>query len=614
MRAKILTIVALLFFALAGLPVMAADSLKVHGIFSNNMVLQRDKPIKVWGWAKPGSKVEVGLGREDADAVGVDIVTADGDSGRWEMTFDSLSASAMPHVLTITSGDETVEIENILIGDVWVMNGQSNMAWALDKTIEKDFLAPQADLPELRLLKFTTNEQQDLQKDIPAEKLVNGGWFVSTPESAIAMSAIGYAFGSNIQRALDVPIGIIDNSRGGASIESLVPERKLVEHPLTKRYYEHVLQRQAAFSIDDWLANQIERWEKKVESEKKKGTPDNKLPKKPTKDDIRSWSIPGMSPSDAGACYNGMFGAFIGYNIKGVLFHQGFNNALGNNCRPKRYRTIMKLMVEGWREDFNDDQLAVGIIGFCAGGTPQNAYNFEAHSRANGAFIRESQRLGLADVGDPERTAFLPAHDVQIPGLHPKKKADHGERAARWALNRIYGMEVHWETAQLISSKPSGDEIILTFDKPVMPHDMAAIPEGFSIAGEDGQYYKAYARFRSEKNLGPHAQANKFDATIVHVWSPLVEKPVAVRYGWAVSPLANLYVEGQPWAPLASFRTDTWDLPESEDPAEPGMPGVNWRTERKLAEERNADRLAREAQMAVEINERLKTLGIKASE
>ncbi|MGB0768937.1 MAG: sialate O-acetylesterase, partial [Phycisphaeraceae bacterium] len=359
-----------------------AAELKVHGIFASNMVIQRDKPIKVWGWAEPTTQVDVQLGDQK------DLSVAHRASGAWQVSFNPRTASNDPIKLTVRAGDETIEYTNIVIGDVWVMNGQSNMAWDLAKTNERDIEAIQADLPNLRLLTIQNNEQQELQKDLPDDKL-GEKWQVCTRETANGISAIGYAFGSRIHRATGVPIGIIDNSRGGASIESLVPERKLAEHPLTKRYADYVKQREAEFSIDDWLANQLERWEKKVESEKKKGTPDNKLPKKPTKDDIRSWNIPGMSPSDAGSCYNGMFGAFIGYNIKGVLFHQGFNNALGNNCRPKRYRVMMKQMIEGWREDFNDPNLAVGVIGFCAGGNAQNDYNFESLLRSNGSYIRE---------------------------------------------------------------------------------------------------------------------------------------------------------------------------------------------------------------------------------
>lgn len=614
MSRRTIQLFAALLVMLAAWPTFAQQAnagLKVHSIFSSNMVIQRDKPIKVWGWAEPGAKVSVGLSLSDVDVIGATTVTAGADKGRWHATFPALGASADPHTLVVSSGGESITYTNIVVGDVWVMNGQSNMAWALGKTINADLISLQADLPGLRLMKITPNEQSELARDIPREKIATeGGWVVSTPETAVGVSAIGMSFGINVHRALNIPIGIIDNARGGASIESLVPERKLDEHPLTRRYYAHVKQREAEFDIDAWLANQIERWEKKVESEKKKGTPENRLPKKPTKDGIRSWSVPGMSPSDAGSCYNGMFGAFIGYNIKGTLFHQGFNNALGNNCRPKRYRIIMKQMVEGWREDFNNPNMPVGIIGFCAGGTPQNAHNFEAHSRANGAFIRESQRLGLADVGDPQYTAFLPAHDVQIPGLHPWKKADHGIRAARWALSRVYEKQVHWDSAKLVSSEVVGDEIVLKFDKSVMPHTKAAIPEGFSIAGEDGVFYKAHARFRADKAQDPGANAGKYDTTTIHVWSPLVDKPVAVRYGWSVSPLVNLYVDGKPWAPLHSFRTDSWDLPEDEDPSVAGMPGVNWRAERAAAIEHNLERLAREAEMAVKINDRLKTLGV----
>ncbi|MGB0766702.1 MAG: hypothetical protein ACPGYV_03215, partial [Phycisphaeraceae bacterium] len=224
---------------------------------------------------------------------------------------------------------------------------------------------------------------------------------------------------------------------------------------------------------------------------------------------------------------------------------------------------------------------------------------------------REAQRLGLADVGDPEHTAFLPAHDIQIPGLHPRKKADHGIRAARWALGRIYDLDVDWDTASLVSSEVVDDEIVLTFDKKVFPHDHGAIPKGFAIAGEDGHFYKAHARFRTTQAKFPLMKIEKTtDTTVVHVWSPLVDKPVGVRYAWSVSPLANLYVEGKPWAPLTSFRTDPFDLPEDEDPAVNGSPGVNYRSVNRENEARNAERLAKEAEMAVAINDRLKTLGV----
>ena len=391
-----------------------SGALRVHSIFGSNMVIQCDKPITIWGWTEPGRKVSVEFGREKA------MATADGQAGRWEVTFKAREASATGQKLKVTSGDETIEMDNIVIGDVWVMNGQSNMAWGLGKTLQADMELAQANLPLLRQVRISPNEQYTLQKDLPADKV--SGWIVSTPETAGQFSAIGYAFGSRLQRALQIPIGIIDNARGGASIESLVPRHKFDNHPLAAKYAAWVEKRRAEFDWDAAVKKLIEKWEQERARLRSKGVPEDKLPPKPTCKDLRSWNVPGRSPSDAASCYNGMLGVFKGLNIKGVLFHQGYNNAMGTSCRPKRYRVLMKLMVEGWREDFGDPKLPVGVIGFCAGGIPQTFDNFEVWSVSGGAFIREAQRLGLSDLEDPANTAFLPGYDIQIPGLHPHKK------------------------------------------------------------------------------------------------------------------------------------------------------------------------------------------------
>jgi sialate O-acetylesterase len=570
-----------------------AGALKLHAIFSSHMVIQRDKPITIWGWAGPGQTVSVQLGGEKAEA------TAAGGKGRWEVTFPAREASAEPQTLVAVSGDSTVTMTNVVVGDVWVMNGQSNMAFSLGKVQQADMESAQAHLPLLRLFSITTNEQSELQEDIRADAITTGGWVVSTPETAREFSAIGYVFASRLQRALHIPIGAIKNARGGASIESLVPAHKFDDHPLAKRYADSVKKRIAEFSFEEAAKTKFER---QVARMKSKGVPKEKWPTKPDPSLLRSWDIPGRSPSDMASCYNGMFGVFKGYNIKGVLFHQGYNNAISSNCRPKRYRVLMKLMVEGWREDFKDPNLPVGVIGFCAGGKTQNEENVEAESISGAPYIREAQRLGLADVGDPDNTVFIPAYDVQVPGLHPKKKREHGLRAARWALAEIYDTGVRWETASLVSAEPRGDEMILTFDKRVTPDDKDTILRGFSLAGEDGNYYMAHARHRAE---GSYWDRTK----IIHVWSPLVEKPVAVRYGWAVSPMGNLKVGEHQDLPIPSFRTDSWDYPESEDPTVSAMTREEGKKRKEAAEARLEARRTKEAERAKEILERLKTLG-----
>ena len=540
----------------------AADSLKVHGIFRSHMVLQRDKPITIWGWAPSGSEVIVTFGELLTKA------RAAGEDGRWQAVFDAQPANAEPRSITVEAGEEAVQLDNILLGDVWVMNGQSNMAFALKAVYQAEFEASMAHLPLLRHIRIRAGAESEYVETDLKDEFINQqddpdkNWKVVNPDVAKEMGAIGYIFGSRLQRSLQIPIGIIDNSRGGASLESLVPRHKFADHPQAAEYLAWVDQRRADFSIEGFLAEQMEKWElaetnyqKAIAEDKKKGVEKNR--RRPRKPDgsIRTWSVPGRSPSDAASCYNGMFGVFKGLNIKGVAFHQGFNNAMMNaSCKPVLYRILMKLMVEGWSEDFNDPRLPVAIIGLCAGGQAQNRLNFEQQGLSPGAYIREAQRLGLTDAGNPERTVFIPAYDQRIPQLHTKKKKELGLRAARWALRSVYGNEaIVWGTAHLLSAVPEDGKILLTFDKPVLPDDFGSELEGFAIADKSGVFYLAEAVAKEAKDK---KERNKQ----IIVSSPLVKEPVAVRYAWARSPMGNLKVDGIPWQPLHSFRTDQIDF------------------------------------------------------
>jgi sialate O-acetylesterase len=196
----------------------------------------------------------------------------------------------------------------------------------------------------------------------------------------------------------------------------------------------------------------------------------------------------------------------------------------------------------------------VAIIGLCAGGQAQTRLNFEQMGVSTGAYIRESQRLGLADIKDPENTAYIPSLDQKIPQLHTKKKKALGVRTARWALKTVYGYEdIAWGSAKLLSAVAEGDKMLLTFDQPVLPDDFGSEIEGFSVAGKSGVFYMASAVALTVKDK---AERNKQ----ILVSSPLVKEPVAVRYAWARAPMGNLKVNGLPWQPLHNFRTDEIDL------------------------------------------------------
>lgn len=602
------TLLAFVFGLLFWGPAAEAAALKLHRIFSSNMVLQRDKPITIWGWTDPGQKVTVKFGDQQAEATALAGYTAQREQGRWQVQFPAQAANPVSQKLLVTAGDKTLELDNIVIGDVWVMNGQSNMAQALSNVNDGDFEIAQANLPLLRQIKISPNESYELQTDLP--DAVVEGWNVCTPQTAGGISAIGYAFASRVQRATGIPIGVIDNARGGASLESLVPRQKFAEHPLTARYAESVETRRKEFDWDAAVNKLSVQWEKDVAKARQKGTPENKLPPKPVlaRETLRSWNVPGKSPSDAAACYNGMFGAFKGLSIAGVLFHQGYNNRF--DCRPERYRILIKQMIQGWREDFHDPKLPVAIIAGCGnGGEIQTSDNFELLTVSQPTYIREAQQRGLQDVGDPEHTAFLPDYDVRIPGLHPKKKLPYGFRAARWALSTIYGFgkQIEWDTAPKFTTAVNGDVLVVTFDKPVRPDDQSLAIEGFSIAGADGKFYLAHAAYQTT--------AKKPDFTKIHLWSPLVKEPVAIRYAWASSgPLGNLKVNGREWLPLPTFRTDRWNWPESEDPDENLWNNVKQKAARDDAIARLETRQREEAKQAVEILQRLKALGVMAED
>jgi sialate O-acetylesterase len=176
--------------------------------------------------------------------------------------------------------------------------------------------------------------------------------------------------------------------------------------------------------------------------------------------------------------------------------------------------------------------------------------DFEEQGVSTAAHIREAQRLGLADLADPEFTAFIPAYDQKIPQLHTKKKTELGLRTARWALQKVYGREeIVWNTAELLSAVPENGKLLLTFDRPVLPDDMGSEIEGFSIADASGIYYLAQAVAKPSKDK---ALRN----TQIVVSSSMVPTPATVRYAWARSPMGNLKVDGIPWQPLHSFRTD----------------------------------------------------------
>jgi len=564
---------------------------RVHHVFDNNMVLQREKPVRVWGWAEPGEAVTVQFAGQ------MKTVTTQAD-GTWAVDLDPLKANSDPRDLVVKGKANTVTCSNVLVGDVWVLGGQSNMEDTISYIYHGDVEVASANLPSIRLLTIPVAATPEPQTDFPRIDEFNawtnqsekkGSWFVCSPETVHRFSAIGYVFGRRLHLATKIPIGLIDTSVGGTTVQawtsraalSALPEAA----PLLKEWDEKI----AAFDPQKDLQERIERWERDTEKRKAEGREPAPKP-----EDLRPG--PAFDRNNPGASYNGMIAPFAPFAVKGAIFNQGYNNALGD-ARPALYAKCFQAMIEDWRRTFRDENLPFGIVELTAGGQPQTLDNFELRMIDPAPFIREGQFKASREL---PHVGFACAYDQQVPWYHPHKKVQLGERIARWALATQYEVKLGYEPAVCVSATPREGRMVLTFDRQVQTHDGRPIV-GFAVAGADRQFVPAQARYAI---IGKDERGrDREDRKVLEVWSDLVEKPVAVRYAWARNPLGNL-VNGQHHErilPVPSFRTDDWDWPEAPfGPEARGETGRRRAEMRKQAEQHNRQRKLQEAKLLLQ--------------
>ena len=503
--------VLIIVFMIMAMPGHA--QLKVHAIFDNNMVLQRDKPVKVWGWANPGRVVRV-------EFSGQDKTTGVEEDGGWQVMLDPMPACSDPGLFKVTSEGEAVVYQNVLVGDLWLLTGQSNMELDLQRIFHGDEEVASAHFSNIRLMTIPAKASpvplQDFDRlnewdDWNGRFDLKGYWLVCSPSTVPTFSAIGYIFGRRIHMTTQVPVGLIDASWGGTTVEAWIPRKALEESVINLPL--------------------LALWDAR-------NKPDDR--------------------NNPGASFNGMMGVFGGLTVKGFIFHQGYNNALGD-ARPNLYEKNLQLMIQEWRRVFRDAALPFGIIELSAGGEPQTLDNFWVQMMDPAPYIREGQLKAYLELS---KTGFVSAYDEQVNWYHPFKKLELGERMARWALGSEYGYDFGWKPAVPVSWEVTGKSLTVTFDKEVITHDGRPI-EGMALAGKDHRFYPADASYvvSGKDDRGRDVT----DRLRVVIQSHLVPKPVAARYAWARNPLGNL-VNGQHMERVLAvppFRTDDWDWPEA---------------------------------------------------
>ncbi len=540
------------------------EGLCVHNLFQTNMVLQRDKPISVWGWAAPGEKVTVSFAGQKQTA------TAAKDRS-WKVTFPAMKANSTPQKMTVQGKEKTLALENILIGDVWVLGGQSNMEEPLQHVEQGRLEIVSANFPQIRILTIPAQEGPKEKKGFPrlhewsgwsGRHFRKGDWDVCSPEIAKELSAIGYVFARRIHIASRVPIGVIDTSRGGTTVETWTPMEVLrkIDTPEVSAKLAEWDEKIAEWDPKADLERRIKGFENWVKNRKKEGKeipPDRKAPT-----DLRPG--PAMDRNRPGNCYSSMIAPIAGFPVKGAIFHQGYNNALGSgSAGAAMYYQIFGKMITAWRAAFNDPEMPFGIISLCTAGPPQTRDDYLEKMVNDGIYIREAQYKTFLDfykAGD-KNIGFVSSFDKRRSWYHPQLKIPVGERTAAWALATQYGFEreIKWKPPMYTEMKVEDGRIILKMDTHVRPVDDGPIV-GFAIAGEDRRFQPADAQWLvTGKDRHNRPQT---DRRVIVLSSPHVPKPIHFRYAWGRNPMGNLQAADHNDLPFATQRSDDWKMEE----------------------------------------------------
>jgi len=538
------------------------DGLWLSNLFQSNMVLQRDQPISIWGWATPGTQVQVTV--RDAQANGVA-----NEDRLWRVTLPARSASTEPLTIEISSPQHNVSLKNVLIGDVWVLGGQSNMEFPLDRIENGQLEIASANYDHIRILTIPAANGPEPKPGFARlhewsgwfnRHYRKGDWDVCTPEIARELSAIGYVFARRIHMASRVPIGVIDASRGGTTVETWTPFDVLasIDTPQVKQLLEDWDQK-----IQNWdptadLERRVRAFNNKIARLKKEGKPISVNDQVPA--DLRPG--PAMDQNRPGNCFASMIAPIQGLHIKGAIFHQGYNNCFNGTQGAIMYRQVFPKMIQAWRQAFNNPNMPFGILSLCTEGTAQTLDNYCEMMGNPGPYIREAQYqtfLDLYQSGDTN-IGFASTYDLRRRWYHPQLKIPAGERIARWALATQYQMQqnVRWKPPMLKKMVAKDGAILLEFDEAVGGVDDGGPITGFAIAGTDRKFHPAETTHLIEQQQDSDRAVVKRDFLVLK--SPLVPNPVHYRYAWGRSPLGNLQADRNSDIPFATQRSDPWTL------------------------------------------------------
>jgi sialate O-acetylesterase len=486
--------------------VTAAEAgIRLPAIVGHHMVLQRDLANPIWGWSDPGAAVSVSIAGQTHQATA-------GEDGKWRVVLDPMAGSSHAMRMTIASGGDTIVLSNIVVGEVWICSGQSNMQWSVAQSYDPDLETATANFPNIRLISVPQVGTQEKQDDF------NGRWEICTPETVGDFSAVGYFFGRQLHQTLGVPIGLIDNAWGGSAAEAWVSRETMEADARFANVMAQWKQTEATYDHE----KAMEAWRAKAEEAKAAGQP---APRAPS-DLLRGNARPGN-------IWAGVLHPTIGYGIRGTIWYQGESNA----ARAYQYHDLFSLMISEWRKAWGIGDFPFYWVQLA---------DFKAEKAEPGdsdwAELREAQTqtLALPNTGQAVIYDIGEGRDI-----HPRDKQNVAKRLARLALAKDYGIAVEHLSPTYRSMEAKDGKVVLTFENVGAGGLYAFDTEevvGFAVAGEDKTWHWATGRV-----VAPDK---------VEISSEAVTAPVAARYAWADNPVANL--RSRLGLPVVPFRTDDW--------------------------------------------------------
>lgn len=485
---------------------------KPASIFTHHMVLQRDLPVPVWGTGDPDEEVTVSF-------AGQTRTTKTAADRKWRVTLDKLAAGG-PHTLTV-KGKNTYTINDVLVGEVWLASGQSNMVTFVVSGADFDKVKAEANLPALRIFDVGRAPARSPRPD------VIGNWRPCTPELVGGFSATSFFFGRELHQKLGVPVGIINSALGSTPIESWTSLDTQQERAELKELLASWDRKAAEYdpaTAKIAYEKELSAWKEAAQKAKDAGKPVAREPKAPVH--------PRDQPQHPASMFNGMIAPLIPLAIRGVIWYQGEFNTQTEEYAAL-YRHQLPLMIRDWRARWGRDDLPFGWV---------QLPNFDTTTRTPRMTGWPLVREGQLSACSLPHTGMAVTIDIGEPNsVHPRNKQPFSHRLALWARVEVYGEKMPWSGPLFSSHEVLGNEVRLHFrhaDGGLAARGAGAL-KGFQIAGADKRWHPALAHIDNGKVL---------------VSSKDVKDPSAVRYAWADNPDGNL-VNGA-GLPASPFRTD----------------------------------------------------------